>query len=320
MIVCFTLLLSSCSTEGKESDFYAALEEKLSKTTDHQNKLFENISKESIYSYTISLNEEMLSNFDSANRLLPENFNEAENKKMKRCSFSYTYTQVDADYYVIAKLTQSKLDSNGYPLFKDDSYQENIYDDTYTLEYKSSSNKIVVKKGDESIYDEIYNYMSEEIPDEIMMFDVFVDLENFSMLTYLVEECKTSKDSVFSANYVNWFGSVISSHTNYAVKDYSNTAYTPYRKSSQISGYGEDLLFDWENIDLVESRTVSITSVKDKISQVEMYLDVFAANQKTTVQIWNNEETTVWQGDLIGSTKLIVNFKYEDSKNKITIP
>jgi hypothetical protein len=308
VIISLVILLTGCESGKSDADFYKDLEEQLEKVSDHQQTVFDKLLSESTYSLKFTIESEKLANFDAENKKMPSNFDVPENNKMERTTIEISYTQNRDAFEFSFRRVSSKLDDNGMPLFNDDAFKENIYKEPFVLEYDSTVDRVRVADGDVVIY--------EGVPTADYEIDIGLGVQvsepyvKNGILNTLIEYTKTSGRSVFSANRVNWFGSVISSHTNYSIKTNSNDDYQAYRDNENASGRGEDLIFDWENITSVRSVIISATSKKDKLEQLELYTDIFATNIKITDQIWNGERVTSYIGDLIESSSCIIDISY----------
>ncbi|MDR2634416.1 MAG: hypothetical protein LBC13_00365 [Clostridiales bacterium] len=297
-MICLSAL-SACTTS--ESDFYAGVENSFAKVRGEWTVLTNALQKEEVYSCTYIGEIERLYNFDAEKRVLPENKNPAEKNIRAKTRLEYYFVKSGGDYYLKETVTEVQTDENGMPVFSDADYKNPVYKPAVVTEYLFTDGVMTSRKDGaaadgESVPDTAENLLTASLPDD---------------------------SAVFFADYRKWFSETVSAHTSYFVfasTENGSADIKPFRGSGFASGYGEDLRFDWEKITGVISRTVSYTSKKGRITALEYYEDEFQSNQKKTVQIWNNSETIVWNGDKTASYSYKATFKYPDKKNKIALP
>jgi hypothetical protein len=116
-----------------------------------------------------------------------------------------------------------------------------------------------------------------------------------------------------------WFSQTIAAYTAFYTAE-TDGAKLPYKNSTFVSGESEDLQFTWEKLAGVVSETYCYTSKKNMPTLIEYNEETFSSNQKTTTQIWNNQEVTVWRGDVTGKRVYEFSFEYPGKKTVIEIP
>ncbi|MDR3216886.1 MAG: hypothetical protein LBT55_05675 [Clostridiaceae bacterium] len=303
-VIVSVFALSACS--ASESDFYKDVDGRLDKVWTEAYTVLESLEKEEVYSYTLTVETEKLANFDVESRILPENKSPAEKKMWARTKEEYFFIKSGDGYYVKRTIIEGETDGNGLPVFSDKDYKKNVYKPAVVTEYLFIDGVLSMWTDGEK-------------------FDGQVILIGANAAVATLENSMPNHPAAFSANYRKWFGETVAAHSSYYIIGYVDgiagaNSYMPYRGSELAKGYGEDLQFDWESGVDIASRTASYTVKKGKITSFEYYTATFSANQKKTMQIWNNSEAIEWRGDKTEARSFNVTFNYPDKNNKIKLP